>query len=40
MRIVTFSAAAAIAVLAPEVFAQKVTPKGYTGAYAPAAPVP
>jgi hypothetical protein len=35
MRIVTFSAAAAIAVLASDAFAQTATPKGYTGAYAP-----
>ena len=38
MRAVTLSAAAAFVVLVPDAFAQ--TPKGYTGAYAPAAPVP
>jgi hypothetical protein len=40
MRIVTFSAAAAIAVLASDAFAQTATPKGYTGAYAPAGTPP
>jgi hypothetical protein len=38
MRLATLSAAAAFVVLAPDAFAQ--TPKGYTGAYAPAAPIP
>jgi hypothetical protein len=40
MRIVIFSAAAAMAVLASEAFGQTETPKGYTGAYAPAGTPP
>ena len=41
MRIVTFSAAAAIAVLASDAFAQTATPEeGYTGAYQPAGTPP
>jgi hypothetical protein len=40
MRIVIFSAAAAMAVLGPGAFAQTDTPKGYTGAYAPAGTPP
>jgi hypothetical protein len=40
MRIVTLSAAAAFAVLALDAFAQTETPKGYTGAYAPAGTPP
>ena len=40
MRIVIFSAAAAMAVLASDAFAQTETPKGYTGAYAPAGTPP
>jgi hypothetical protein len=40
MRVVTFSVAAAFAVLAPDAFAQTEAPKGYTGAYAPAGTPP
>ena len=40
MRIATLSAAAAFVVLAPHAFAQTETPKGYTGAYAPAGTPP
>jgi hypothetical protein len=46
MRVVTLSAAAAFAILAPDAFAQTETPKqtetpqGYTGAYAPAGTPP
>ena len=40
MRIAILSAAAAFVVLAPHAFAQTETPKGYTGAYAPAGTPP
>ncbi len=40
MRVVTLSAAAAFVVFAPDAFAQTETPKGYTGAYAPAGTPP
>jgi hypothetical protein len=40
MRIATLSAAAAFVVLAPHAVAQTETPKGYTGAYAPAGTPP
>ena len=40
MRVITFLLAAAFAVLAATAFAQTDTPKGYTGAYAPAGTPP
>lgn len=40
MRVVTFSVAVIFAVLALDAFAQTETPKGYTGAYAPAGTPP
>ena len=40
MRAIILSAAAAFVVLAPDAFAQTETPKGYTGAYAPAGTPP
>jgi hypothetical protein len=40
MRAVILTAAAAFVVLAPDAFAQTETPKGYTGAYAPAGTPP
>ena len=38
MRVVTLSAAAAFAILAPDAFAQTETPTGKTDTYAPATP--
>ena len=40
MRVVTFSVAVVFAVLVADAFAQTETPKGYTGAYAPAGTPP
>jgi hypothetical protein len=40
MRVVTLSVAVVFAVLALDAFAQTETPKGYTGAYAPAGTPP